>query len=423
MTNLDRDLRDRLRNVDLPPAPFTLQRALRDIVRDTRPTRRSSRRPLILLGLAAVLAVAGAVAGAGLLNCDDAITYTDTFIATGSMTTPRLGHTATLLHDGRVLIAGGASDDTTRLSSAELYDPATGTFIATGSMTAARDYATATLLLDGRVLIVGGTVRQEGDIDRPTTAELYDPATGTFIATGSMTAARDYATATLLPDGRVLFAGGASGNPALPLSSAELYDPRTGMFTATGSMTIDRDGAVAVLLQDGRVLVAGGWVNAGDNSETETASAELYDPQSGTFTATGAMSARGAVPTAVLLPDGRVLVIGGRVLPTALNGQTTAEFYDPTSGTFTSAGQMVTPRTRPEAIELRDGRILIAGGGIVPETPELYDPASDTFTQAGTTTVLRTEESATLLLDGRVLLAGGRGGSVRVFLSSAELFH
>ena len=91
MTDLDQDLRDRLRNVDLPPAPFTLQRALRDIVRDTRPTRRSSRRPLILLGLAAVLAVAGAVAGAGLLNRDDAITYTDTFIVTGSMTTPRLG--------------------------------------------------------------------------------------------------------------------------------------------------------------------------------------------------------------------------------------------------------------------------------------------------------------------------------------------
>ena len=136
-----------------------------------------------------------------------------------------------------------------------------------------------------------------------------------------MTVARDYATATLLLDGRVLFAGGASGNPALPLASAELYDPRTGTFTATGSMTVDRDGAVAVLLQDGRVLVAGGWVNAGDNSETETASAELYDPQSGTFTATGAMSARGAVPTAVLLPDGHVLVIGGRVLPTALDGR------------------------------------------------------------------------------------------------------
>ena len=135
------------------------------------------------------------------------------------------------------------------------------------------------------------------------------------------------------------------------------------------------------------------------------------------------MRARGAVPTAVLLPDGHVLVIGGRVLPTALDGVTTAELYNPTSGTFTSAGAMVTPRTRPEAIELRDGRILIAGGGIVPETPKLYDPASGTFTQAGTTTVLRTDESATLLIDGRVLLAGGRGGNVRDHLSSAELFH
>jgi len=137
---------------------------------------------------------------------------------TGSMTTARASHTATLLPGGKVLIVGG-SDASSTLATAELYDPVAGTFTATGTMATARCWHTATLLPSGQVLIAGGT----GDAGSLASAELYDPPLGTFTATGNMTATRETFTATLLSSGEVLIAGGlgSSGN----LASAELYDP------------------------------------------------------------------------------------------------------------------------------------------------------------------------------------------------------
>jgi hypothetical protein len=181
-----------------------------------------------------------------------------TFSATGSMIAPRFGHTATLLPGVKVLIAGGYTDTFAPVSfpesghpiaaTAELYDPDTGTFTATGKMITARAYHTATLLPDGRVLIAAGM----GSFGNPSSggAELYDPSTGAFSATGTMTAfIGSYNTATLLPDGRVLITG-------LP-ANAELYDPGTGTFTVTGNMTVPPQGvATATLLPNGQVLLA-----------------------------------------------------------------------------------------------------------------------------------------------------------------------
>ena len=173
-----------------------------------------------------------------------------TFTPTGGMSTPRAAHTATLLHNGKVLIAGGF--DNSPLASAELYDPTTGAFTPTGDMTTPRAQHTATLLADGTVLIAGGRNGTNGIRDLAS-AELYDPSTGVFTPTGSMVTLRGLHAATLLPDGRVLMTG-----CAIPCNSAiaEIYDPSTGTFADAG--TPGAGGGAATLLADGRVLVTGG---------------------------------------------------------------------------------------------------------------------------------------------------------------------
>ncbi|MGD0248702.1 MAG: kelch repeat-containing protein, partial [Candidatus Limnocylindrales bacterium] len=246
---------------------------------------RRSRLP-IFVGLGAIglvlVFIVGALLGVGVGGGGQA--PTGTFSPTGSMAAGRYHHTATLLSDGRVLVAGGYRDPSNVLASAELYDPKTGTFSPTGSMATARADHTATLLSDGRVLIAGGW---DGST-YPTSAELYDPKTGTFSPTGSMAAGRYHHTATLLSDGRVLVAGGG-GSPHLAYpTSAELYDPKTGTFSATGSMATGRVDHTATLLSDGRVLIAGGWDGSQFHASDDLA--ELYDPAPGKFSPTGSMA-------------------------------------------------------------------------------------------------------------------------------------
>jgi hypothetical protein len=215
----------------------------------------------------------------------------------------RAGHTATLLRDGGVLIVGDYDRSFDSHASAELYDPTTGQFVPTGSPVNLRYGHTATLLQDGRVLLVGGSGTGAYNDPTPASAELYDPTTGKFILTGSMTVRRwSGHTATLLKDGRVLIEGGnASAVQEVPLASAELYDPKTGRFSTTGSMAVARDTQSATLLLDGRVLVVGG----------DDHTAELYAPKTGQFGETGSTLVSRGGETATLLLDGRVLIAGG----------------------------------------------------------------------------------------------------------------
>jgi hypothetical protein len=312
---------------------------------------------------------------------------TESFSPTSSMTTGRYGATATVLTSGRVLIAGGWSEDPNNpvLASAEIYDPASGEFAPGGSMATPRAGQTATLLSDGRVLIVGGQIESDNRFSALATAELYDPTTGRFSATGSMTVARFNHTATLLPNGRVLIAGGGGppgiGNSPSPVSSpglasAELYDPASGTFTATGSMSGARYWHTATLLSSGRVLIAGG----GDGTHP-LASAELYDPATAVFASTGSMAAARYLQTATQLANGLVLVAGGYA--DGIGSLASAELYDPATATFRPAGSMTETRFEDTATLLNNGRVLIVAGGSTDEsiddaprlaTAELYQP-------------------------------------------------
>jgi hypothetical protein len=327
------------------------------------------------------------------------------FTATASMNAGRDHHTATLLLDGRVLVAGEYSSVTS-----ELYDAASGTFTAT--MTAARQWHTATLLPNGKVLIAGG----HGDHgDFLSSAELYDPESRTFVATGTMTTARTGHTATLLENGKVLIAGGSVADLKF-LASAELYDPHSGTFAATGAMTTAREWHTATLLPSGKVLVAGG------NNVVVVSNSDLYDPASETFTATGALATARHNHTATLLQSGKALVVGGNQDAAYFSS---SELYDPASGSFTSTGAMTAPRYWHTATLLDSGKVLIAGGTAYVEvfsSAELYDPASGTFTTTGTMIAARHSHTATLLQNGKVLVAGGDNNAAGL-LMSAEIYY
>jgi hypothetical protein len=357
----------------------------------------------------------------------------------------RIDATATLLKDGKVLIAGGNPADVAPpdispvQASAEVYDPSTGTFTRTGSMLSARSDATATLLPDGRVLIAGGfgcvakpcapgSTRHGGD--DLTSAELYDPATGTFTRTGSMSVASADADAMLLPDGQVLMLNGGS-------RVAEVYDPATGKFSRDGSLLNDYDGAYrgnvagtgsawATLLPSGKVLVAGPNYIA--------PVMELFDPATGRSTSIPLELPEGALAAAqahdyATLPVMGTLLRDGRVLLAVFGYLVT---YDPATGSFTQSASISDPGgwSPDTATLLPDGSVLLAGGSVeapgygtyaIASTGGLYEPAHG-FRMIGPMNAARAGATATLLPDGTVLLAGGAADDMSA-LSSAELFE
>ena len=368
--------------------------------------RSPSRKRLVVVALLCLLAALGVSLDTGRVLGSSAAG--GNVVATGSLTVPRFGQTATLLADGKVLIAGGMPGNGAYHATAELYDPATGRFAPAGSMGSARACHTATLLPNGKVLLAGGADRSWNHL---ATSELYDPATGMFTSTGNMTTGRCGAAAVLLPTGKVLIVGGDRSSDSGILASAELYDPPSGTFFPTGSMHTPRAAFAAVLLKNGKVLVVGGASAGRFPNETIEASAELYDPATRRFTPTGHMTVPRYKLAAVLLEDGRALIVGGSDNRAWRGEYSSAEIYDPASGKFSSASEMNFKRYKlpTAAVRLSNGRILIAGGA---ERAEVYDPGSGSFLP---TTGSRLDgfcfSTATLLPNGSVLIAGGYGNN------------
>jgi N-acetylneuraminic acid mutarotase len=347
-----------------------------------------------------------------------------------ALATARYNHTATLLKDGRVLVTGGNNGGP--LDSAELYDPAKSAWSNAAAMSFARHGDAAVLLHSGKVLVAGGFA-PTADPASPAsgytrTAEIYDPAANTWTKAAAMSAGRFQPTMTVLDDGRVLVAGG-SGDittpdgvlAAVPLASAEIYDPATDGWTDVASMSVPRAMATATLLPGGKVLVAGGF----DDASRELRSAELYDPASGQWSPTDSLAEARDSATATALPDGEVLVAGGD--GGAGRALASAEVYKPGAGTWQVAASMTGARQTAAAALLEDGTVLVAGGengrfGTLRDTAERYDPAADTWTDAGTMAVARTQHTLTALNDGDALVVGGNPGGFDGGLASAERF-
>jgi hypothetical protein len=350
------------------------------------------------------------------------------FAHIGTMSAGRSEHTATLLANGKVLLAGGRDNSSSSYSStADLYDPSSGpmgSLTAIGPMTAARVRYAATLLSGGKVLLSGGYNSAGGYLP---SAELFDPASGangTFATTGALPSARIWHTSTLLSSsGKVLVAGGYYGSP----QASAVFNPAlgaTGTFGTTGPMITQRYGHTATPLTNGMVLIAGG--NDGNNI---VKGAELFDPSGGTdgtFAATGSMNAARMWHTATLLTSGKVLIAGGTYNGSSVNS---AEVYDPSTGIFTiTDSTMTVARSAHTATLLSNGRVLLAAGvnpATGPSSAELYDPTAGTtghgtFSATAPMNAKRSNHTATMLGNGRVLVAGGSDGLTS--LPSVELY-
>ena len=296
-------------------------------------------------------------------------------------------------------------------SGTAVLNPLTGPI----TLNTSRYEHSATLLNSGKVLVAGGiNCPTSGTCQYLSSAEIYDPTTGVLTNIGSMATARS-APAVLLGSGKVLIAGGyacdGQGNCA-SLSSAELYDPDEGSFTTVGNMTTQRSDHTLTLLPNGQVLIAGGQTCTSSTSCTALSTAEVYDPVTGTFSVTGSLNAARFNASAVAVTTGKVLVAGGfdgTAYPAA------AELYDPVAGTFQTTGLLNTPRANATAIIMDNGQVLIAGGSSCssPECPtastEIFDGSSFSYPTYpnGAMTVARADQAGTLLTNGQVFLAGG----------------
>jgi len=340
------------------------------------------------------------------LTRDPANPYLNCLSPALKMNEVRAAHTATLLSDGRVLIAGGFREEGTSeiaIASAEIFDPSANTFTNTSDMNEPRDGHTATLLPNHHVLIVGGW-NQKG---RTSTAELFDPQTGRFYYTGSMLAPRQGMTATLLKNGQVLIAGGDSARNT-PQLTAELYDPATKTFTPTGSLNNGRMAHTASLLNNGKVLLVGG----SSGNDTILASAEIYDPSIGKFISTSDANTIRYKHTAISLQDGNVLLLGGSNQNDWTGKYNSAEIYDFKMGTFRRISDMNRERFKlaDAAVLLGDGNVLIGGGD---RQIEIFDSQNQRFILGDKLDDDYFSSVLTLLQNGHVLITGGYNSNIQ----------
>jgi Galactose oxidase, central domain/Kelch motif len=317
-----------------------------------------------------------------------------------ALSTARQQHTATVLQDGRVLVAGGlqvAGGAASALASAEVYDPGSGAWTAAGSLAAGRARHTATLLLSGKVLVVGGQ-NQGGPL---ASAELYDPASNHWSPAGQLQTARYGHDAVRLTNGKVLVVGGRASVSA-PISSTELYDPATNSWSAGPNLSVARSDLTATLLDDGRVLVAGGDASASSSPAPQKAG-DLIDPTGKTLMQTVSMGSARADHTATLLDDGRVLVTGGT------SATPRAEVFAPAAGTWSPVAPPSAVRRYPAALLLPSGQVLVAGGAdsSALASAELYNPVTNTWSATPNMGSARWEHTLSLLQNSQVLAAGG----------------
>lgn len=336
------------------------------------------------------------------------------------MIVPRYNHTATLLPDGRVLVAGGyvqMGADFPTTATCEIYDPATNSWATTGNVHEARENHAAILLTDGRVLVAGGV----GDAGLPVkSSEVYNPATGTWLQAGPMLTVRKSPKLALLPDGQVLVAGGNGRN----LTYCELFTPATGKWTDTGDLIIGRRTYEMTRLNDGRVVLAGGNLSIPPVSLREDS--ETYNPATGIWSEVGHLIPGRDQHEQVRLADGRVLAAGGFLGPASAETVTRiCDLFDPTANVWTQTRPLVVPRVYFTANLLPDGNVYAVGGsddGVEAiASIEEFDPVAGRWHLLATLLAHpRFAHTATTLLDGSVLVAGGLADGTIV--AEAEIF-
>lgn len=374
-----------------------------------------SRLSAVKLNNGKVLATGGATSGStsAKVNADLYDPATGLWTATGNLITGRYNHTETLLSDGKVLVTGGITATPAVSATAEIYDPASGIWSVTGSMASARNLHTATLLANGKVLVVGGSTDTAGNTPLAT-AELYDPAVGTWSNVGSLnTEARHSHIAVKLSNGKVLIAGGRNSTTPTHYSSAEVYDPSTTTWTATGSLAQVRSDHAAGLLSDGKVIVAGGCTNNYCNNNANGKKVEIYDPSAGTWSTAASMNVNRRRYRLEVLSSGNVLVFGGVGLDGIL---ASTEVYNVAGNTWDSRNSLGTTRaSSPKSVLLQDGRVLSTGGCVDNEmqldSGRIFDPSTGVWSLTGAMPAERCNHSAVVLANGTVLTAGGDAGS------------